>query len=205
MRGCMCVCVSIGGRGSVCLVMSRYQWIRNVSADATQGCDGTHWRNCVGRMSKRNEILTIGCFFHIIPFIHLSLQQPITPSTDTVTPPGWRRDEVIPQRWRAEPSPPRWALPVAACHTAMSIWARHSASALPGTPDSSLVKHGELLHTHTHTNSSRQHGHMCMQRRGATLPTLHDGHILECPIAHHRLWVIRRGCSSQTIDSDCGG
>lgn len=61
--------MSIGDRGSLsCPVMSDYQWIRNVSADTTQGCDGTHGPDCVGRMEKRNEILTIMVVFPHQPF-----------------------------------------------------------------------------------------------------------------------------------------
>lgn len=68
-------------------------------------------------------------------------------------------------------SPPRLASPCPPCsrarHTAMSMWARHSASTPSAehlTPSSHAWRAGAHSHTHTHTHS-RQHGHMCMQRK----------------------------------------
>lgn len=83
----------------------------------------------------------------------------------------------------------------------MSMWARHSASTPSAehlTPSSHAWRAG--AHSHTHTQQTAWTHVHAEEVGGGGAPTLRDGHILERPIAPHRLWVIRRGCSTQTID-----
>lgn len=154
-----------------------------------------------------------GFFFPPRPF-HPSFPPaaPSHPSTVTVTPllagGGMKSFPNAGAR-----SPPRLASPCPPCsrarHTAMSMWARHSASTPSAehlTPSSHAWRAGAHSHTHTHTQQTAW-THVHAEEvggggggGGATSPTLRDGHILERPIAPHRLWVIRRGCSTQTID-----
>lgn len=91
--------MSVGGRGSACLVLScPDQRIRNVSVDSPHS---DHDTRCRYVWEEYKDFDHFGVCFSHRPF-----QPPFPPAAhrSVQSVPVWRTDEVIAQRWSAEPS-----------------------------------------------------------------------------------------------------